>query len=74
MPAAVLNNLHETLRKLPGIHTMLAEVVNFPPRDINHSTRVTTKPARVLHMAAGVKRVATLQGPDTREIEGIVDQ
>ena len=73
MPAAVLNNLHETLRKLPGIHTMLAEVVNFPPRDNNHSTGLPTKPAGVLHRSAGVKRVATLQGPDTREIEGIFD-
>ena len=73
IPAGALDNLHGALRKPPGIHTKLAEVVNFPPRDINHPTGVPTKPARVLHRPAGVKRVATLQNPDTREIEGIFD-
>ena len=72
-PAGALNNRHGTLRKPPGIHTKLAAVINFPPPDINHSTGVPTKPAGVLHRPARVKRVATLQGSDAMEIEGIFD-
>ena len=73
IPAGAFDNRHGTLRKPPGLHTKLAEVINFPPRDINYTTGVPNKPAGVLHRPAGVKRVATLQDPDTGEIEGIVD-
>ena len=73
IPAGAFDNLHGTLRKPPGLHTKLTEVINFPPRDIHYTTGVPTKPAGVLHTPAGVKRVATLQSPDTREIEGIFD-
>ena len=73
IPAGAFDNRFARPRKPPGIHTKLAEVINFPPRDINHPTGVPTKPARVLHRPAGVKRVATLKGPNTREIEGIFD-